>query len=405
MKVRTARANPGGEIAPDEVFGRDGLITRFWRTLEVQSIVLVAERRIGKTTLVKKMRSNVPTAMRLVYRDVEGIRSPLEFAEAVAKDVELFLSLKARGATKLKVLFSHLAGAEVGGVLKFPASLAPHWKALLEATLDDLLRSEPEITYVFVWDELPVMIDKILRSEGEATAMDVLDTLRGLRQGHSKLRMIYTGSIGLHHVLSKLQASAHLNDTTNDMRSMEVGELSSEDGARLAKALMEGEQITHDAETPELVSDRVDHVPFYIHHVVRMLSEAGSRVNAALVERIVASALVDPQDPWHLEHFLVRLDERYGEERAALARVVLEVIAASDRELSVSEVSQLLRSTIKTTAPPVLVAAVLNGDDGPLLDLVKLLARDHYIAPNSEKRYQFRFSLVRRWWNLQGANR
>ncbi|BCL36987.1 hypothetical protein [Nostoc sp. MS1] len=49
------RANPGGEIAPAEVFGRDTLIQNLWRVLERQSLVLSAERRMGKTCVVKKM--------------------------------------------------------------------------------------------------------------------------------------------------------------------------------------------------------------------------------------------------------------------------------------------------------------------------------------------------------------
>ncbi|MCP4547150.1 MAG: ATP-binding protein, partial [bacterium] len=39
------RANPGGEIAPSEVVGRDRLIQRIRQALEQQSVILVAERR------------------------------------------------------------------------------------------------------------------------------------------------------------------------------------------------------------------------------------------------------------------------------------------------------------------------------------------------------------------------
>lgn len=49
------RANPGGEIAPEDVVGRDRLIARLWETLTRQSVILVAERRMGKSCVVKKM--------------------------------------------------------------------------------------------------------------------------------------------------------------------------------------------------------------------------------------------------------------------------------------------------------------------------------------------------------------
>jgi len=42
------KANPGGEIASAEVMGRDHLIADLWGILEQQSVMLSAERRMGK---------------------------------------------------------------------------------------------------------------------------------------------------------------------------------------------------------------------------------------------------------------------------------------------------------------------------------------------------------------------
>ncbi|NJL68509.1 MAG: hypothetical protein HC894_20835 [Microcoleus sp. SM1_3_4] len=51
------KANAGGEIAPAEVLGRNKLIADLWGILEQQSVILSAERRMGKTSVIKKMRS------------------------------------------------------------------------------------------------------------------------------------------------------------------------------------------------------------------------------------------------------------------------------------------------------------------------------------------------------------
>lgn len=48
------------------------------------------------------------------------------------------------------------------------------------------------------------MLESIRRSEGEPLAAEVLDTLRSLRMEHGFFRVIFTGSIGLHHVLKRL---------------------------------------------------------------------------------------------------------------------------------------------------------------------------------------------------------
>ncbi len=45
----------GKQIAGKSVVGRDKLIDRIWRRLENESLRFTAERRIGKTTVIKKM--------------------------------------------------------------------------------------------------------------------------------------------------------------------------------------------------------------------------------------------------------------------------------------------------------------------------------------------------------------
>jgi hypothetical protein len=58
------RANPGGILASNEVVGRDELIAEIWRTLAVQSVVLTSERRIGKTSVIRKMADQVTNRTR-----------------------------------------------------------------------------------------------------------------------------------------------------------------------------------------------------------------------------------------------------------------------------------------------------------------------------------------------------
>ena len=45
------------------------------------------------------------------------------------------------------------------------------------------------------------MLYNIVRHEGEAAAMELLDALRSIRQQHPSIRMVFTGSIGLHNII------------------------------------------------------------------------------------------------------------------------------------------------------------------------------------------------------------
>lgn len=77
------KANPGGQIEVQNVLGRDALITFLWERLSQQSILLTAERRIGKTTILKEVLAEPLAGFVPIYQDLEGISNPAEFVEAV----------------------------------------------------------------------------------------------------------------------------------------------------------------------------------------------------------------------------------------------------------------------------------------------------------------------------------
>src|SRR5207244_1709762 len=110
-----------------------------------------------------------------------------------------------------------------------------------------------------------------------------LDALRSLRQTHSGLRMVFTGSIGLHNVLTSLKRAGYANDPTNDMLTIDVPPLDPTHARQLASKLLNGEGIR--VREPEAViqaiADRVDGIPYFIHHVVDQLAQRGGEICVA----------------------------------------------------------------------------------------------------------------------------
>ena len=389
------KANPGGAVSPENIMGRDRLIERLWATLKHQSLVLVAEQRMGKTCIIKKMEAQPPDGTMIRVRDIGGVSSPIEFVERVAEDVEKHLNGFQKTATKTKEFLASLSGAQILGV-KLPTIAAPHWKALLERILGDLAQhSDRQV--ILCWDELPWMLQKIARSEGETVVMDLLDTLRSLRQTHANLRMIYTGSIGLHHVVTALREEGYVNSPVNDMRTVEVPPLDDGHAEALAKALIQGEGLTSGTldETAAIIARRVDAIPFYIHHVVAAMADRGQAATPEIAETIVAEALANAQD-WDLEHFRSRLGAYYGE-RAEVVRALLDQLAETE-PLVLDELHERLKinlSRLGTSAQ-----RMVEGDREALRTLLKLMQRDHYLRQDQDGGYRFRFGLIRRWWRL-----
>lgn len=391
------RTNPGGEIAPADVVGRDALIERLWSVLGRQSVLLTAERRMGKSCLIKKMKAESPEGTIAVYRDVEGLETPLRFVERVYEDVAHYLSKRRRTADGVQTLLRHICGLEVPG-FRLPMVAAPHWKDLLERTLSDLATHQ-DSTVIFFWDEIPMMLEKIRRASGERLAVEMLDTLRALRQTFDGVRMVYTGSIGLHHVTTSIRESGHASNAINDLRVVEVPPLAESSAAHLARQLLVGESCDVsdlDEVTVELAR-QLDGVPYYIHHAVCTLAEAQRPVTPDVVRDVVRQALTDAADPWHLRHFRDRLRDYYSSDDRPLAEFILDDLASSETALTVDDLRLRLTSVIRPDDGPK-AARIADGDTAPLRALIDLLERDHYVTRGGDDTVAFRFPLIRRWW-------
>ena len=382
------RANPGGTIGLTEIIGRDRLVQQLWRILQSQSLVLTSERRIGKTCVIRKMREERPDPNCVcVLRDIEELRSPQEFVQALYGDIESLLPTADRARLKFQQLLSKLGGFEVHN-LKI-SQLTPHWKNLLFALAEDLF-DNTERTVVFFWDELPYFIHEVSKSSGEAAAMEMLDALRSLRHRHSRLRMVFTGSVGLHLVVKALRRGSYVNDPTNDMQIKEVRPLDEPDGINLARQLIEGEGIElppASAALARAVSEAAGRIPFYIHSLVARMTDSELPITEASVPERLNSLICDPNDPAKFRHYRERLDVYYALEEKTIALAALDALAFSGQPQSFDKLVNLIRHKLPEVSTEL------------VRDTLTLLSKDHYISrPADSEGYCFRYAIVRQWW-------
>lgn len=382
------KANPGGSIAPQNVVGRDRLIEQIWTTLEGQSVILTAERRIGKTSVIKKMQAEPRPGCHPVFQDLESLHSPEEFALVVYEKVQNFLGLWKRVANSAQ-RFLQEHRVEAAGIA-LESNATRHWKGLLERSIEDLTNARGQQQLVFFWDEFPYMLDNIWQREGAKSVGELLDTLRGLRQSHPSFRMVLTGSIGLHHILARLKTDGYRNAPFNDMLKIEVPPLDLVDAQQLARRLIDGEQLV----CPDLelstasIAFLVDGFPYYIHHIVRELKNRRCTVDPTKILQIIEHFTRDASDPWNLTHYRDRIADYYpNPEDATAVRLILDTVASHAGPVELSQLMAELQSQSSTL-----------GSRDRVLQLLRMLELDHYITHHANGTYDFRFSLIERWW-------
>lgn len=380
------KANPGGLIDPEFIFGREKLIQSIWDRLEQQCVLLNAERRIGKTSVLRKMVDQPADGWFAVFQDLEDIHTTDEFATTVYDEIQQYLSFIKKVANTARKIYEE---NEFGSVKK---TTSRPWKKLLTASIEDLVSQQTDQKLVMFWDEVPYMIDNIRKAESEQSAAEVLDTLRKLRQKHADLRMVFTGSIGLHHVVSGLHSAKIATAPVNDMFAIEVTPLAPADARELAKALIEGENLPTSGidEAAIAVADEAGYFPFYIHHIVSALKLDELRAEPNIIQELVQRQLVDANDPWELGHFRERIRIYYQDPQdAKLVNLILDTMATADEAQSLTN---LLNAVNSQTAE--------FDDRDNLIRVLRLMERDHYLTRDSDGNYEFRFPLIRRWWKL-----
>lgn len=389
------RVNPGGMLIPDEVVGRDPFIASIWRLLEQRSVLLTSERRMGKTSVMRKMSAESPPGTCVIRTSLQGINAPEEFACRLVAGIE-----KEAPGVLSKPFVKGLRKSGLKKVAAKPVEVEfepigdDAWKevvtgafAAIDAGIDERV--------VFMWDELPHMIAAIA-GEGErgpAAGRDVLDVLRFARETYPSIRMVLSGSIGIHHVVDRLRDGGPMLMPMHDMAVVDLPPLSPEDAAYLAVELLsnEGVECRDVNAVAPIIATEVDCVPYYVHHTVEQLQNGqhgnGELVDEERVRGVVEAAIADMRDPWQLRHYIDRVPVYY--EQADLAYVVLDVVAAATPPISLAEVEGLVAARM---VPP---------SAAELRDLVELLCKDYYLEPG----YRFRLGLVRRAWQARRPSR
>ncbi len=385
FKQENFKANPGGQISPQEIVGREELIESLWDRLRQQSLIFSGERRIGKSSILKKMTAEAPADMLPIYRDLEGIRTPIEFVEAVWQDTETYLRETGK-ARRVREYISELTGSYFDSY-QFPELAAGQWKTLLTKTIEDLVTLQDK-QIVMIWDEIPHMLGNF----SDQAAMETLDILRSLRQTYPDVRMVFSGSIGLHHIVKNLQKAGYSNDPSNDMYPIDGQPLSLEAATELTINLLQGENIavTDPEQVAEDIASAVDCIPFYIHHLINQFKDIEGEINQEDIALTVHECLRNPLNLWKMDHYRERIDNYYTEVQKPYALEILDLLSINP-PTSFTRLWQYLKTEPDTK------------DKEMARTVLRLLMKDYYLVQEdnlSGSTYTFRYQLVQRYWQI-----
>jgi uncharacterized protein len=386
------RSKAGPPVRRDDFLERPLDVQELWHHATRGHVVMLAPRRVGKTSLLLHMFDFPEKGWTCLFLDVESLDSEALF---VARLLATISEAHPDGAwlealsAKTKRLLAGVGTARMGPIeLDLAEALKEDWRDTGAAVLR-LMRKLPGNTLILI-DEFPQFVQNLLtksedaagKRKGELFLHWFRDVRNAPHDGGFQVHFLLTGSIGLAGVVE----AAGLTGTVNDLHSFRLGPLTAELSRELLRRLSEGEGIPLPADVVERILERIDwpvpyHLQLLFQEILKNVKFRGRPVDVGLVEEAY-QALLAAEYKTYFNHWVERLEEAFHPQQRDLGKALLWAAARDRNGVSQGTVFQIRRRT----APDVNAMAVLTGLD-----------HDGYLTLH-DGRWRFTSALLRDWW-------
>ncbi len=387
------RSSTGSPVENEDFFDREQEQQVMWRKLESDSLLLLAPRRIGKTSLMWALCATAPAhGFQALKCSFAPCNDEMDCVQELIKAVSGVHSQFKRLQKSLQKRLSNLKSVKIGPFgIELDHDEQRHWREIGEALAATL--TELDGNWLICVDEVPVFLINLLkREDGRERARGFLYWLRNLRQEHHRnIRWILAGSIGLDTVASRLG----LGDTVNDLAPMPLGAFTPSTASCFLESLAASYDIPLDEATRHHIIDQLGWpVPYYIQVVFSKLLDI-KRENEipdnALVDQVFVE-LLSPAHKGYFDYWRQRLAEELGTLDANLAVHLLNHACRDPHGVQREILKQALSEHITE----------LNTREEKLRYLLDILENDGYLVI-LDGRYQFQLELLRRYWETRVA--
>jgi hypothetical protein len=380
----------GGAVAPTDIVGRNKEIDLFWRKLEKQGIALFAERRFGKSSILRKMEADGKEGFISIYKPVEGIASPENLATVLLDRVKEMNLIDEGMFKKIEIFYNKATKVveEVQGVkLK---KLEYTWQKQLFYLFKKLVEKHKDKKIVIILDEFSIFLDELNNDE----ASIIIGFLRNItyEEDFKNIRFVYCGSIGIDLVLDKIKKEGHnIGDPLNQMYKHELQPFTTENAIYFGKCLNRGCELNMTDELIEQICIKSNNIPYFIDIVFDKISRSNNTTQKAIDEAF-EEILDDTKGKTSIKHFYDRIEKFYPKFKISV--IILNFISKSTEAVTEAEIANnVLTFTTETDRIEINNEIERLKNDGYLFRTIK----------KGERVFDFKFSILKSWWKRNKA--
>lgn len=383
----------GKPVVGENFFGRERELDELDRITNDEHVLLLAPRRVGKTSLLYALSSKVDreSTATSVFVSAATAKNELELVRTVLGAIYETREGKRfkpnRMGTWLRRHTGRVKGVKVAGSgIDLDTQAAVEWQEEADRAFSAIAATKHP--WLIMIDELPTLVLLLARSDDTGTRvrafMQWFRNLRQLPRGGENLRFMLAGSIGLDNVTRRHR----LTDTINDLRIWRLGPFTPENADRFLAELARSYELELGDSLRRDICDRAEWlIPYHLQLIFSELRDqctGRARPSAAALDRAIEAMLSRKA---YFATWDERLHEAFGAPDAEHARKLLAMCAREPRGATTSALQQsLARSVPNSTDRATAVAWILD-----------VLANDGYLVEEAG-RMRFRSGLLRRYW-------
>lgn len=397
------RGAVGNWVTGEEFWGRDQELVELRELLDGGAhVLLVAPRRVGKTSVMRELERRLQGTHRCLFVDLEGAQSAADAVAELGIATRPHQSLWARTQDVFRGLIGNVESVGAHEIsIKLREAAASGWQTKGQKLLDSLAE-EDEPIIVFM-DELPILINRMLKGDDyEITPerrreadlfLSFLRAQTSKRKG--RIHYVAAGSIGLEPVLRQ----AGLSATINTFTAYELHPWDGPTATGFLRAIAESKKLVLGEGVAERMFERLGSgVPHHVQLFFDLVLQDARRRKAgevlkADVERIFVERMLSSRGHAELSHLEERLKMVLGPRRLPLA-IDLLTEAALAGVLSPEPALEIAMEAVRSGDIPGERPADL------LRELLGIFEHDGYLE-RRDADYVFVSRLVQDWWKAR----
>ena len=259
-----------GQVATgNNFFPRVNIINNIWEKINTGSnILLVAPRRVGKTSILYNLVDNPHSAHIVIYFTSESINNENEFYRKLYNHISDALAGIDKYRTKIQTIAKDLL-SRIEAIGKDGITIGGSKITYYDVLKDLLIKNDFEgMRIVVLVDEFSQTVENIIQDEGERAAIHFLESKREIRQLkgiQNRVQFVYAGSIGLENIVSRINSI----NTINDLSSVSVTPLTKEESRQFIKKILDDSQVKIPADAFDYLAEKVEWlIPFYFQLIL-----------------------------------------------------------------------------------------------------------------------------------------